>query len=127
MVHLLFNSRRCLSCFHHLFEYDGLVFAKRSISSSGQSKPNLASVTVMIGRLIIQFCYQTIVITGGSQGMGRGVAKLLAAKGANIVIVARTAEKLEVAIKYIAVSEIRVSSLLLSAGMLWTMSHLFLP
>ncbi|KAI6823563.1 hypothetical protein KC342_g12011 [Hortaea werneckii] len=32
---------------------------------------------------------RTILLTGGSQGMGRGLAKLLAEKGANIVIVAR--------------------------------------
>lgn len=36
--------------------------------------------------------------------MGRGVAKLLAQKGAHVVIVARTAAKLEAAVKYISVS-----------------------
>jgi 3-dehydrosphinganine reductase len=44
------------------------------------------------------------VITGGSQGMGRGLAKLLAQKGANIVIVARTQKKLDEALKYTSVS-----------------------
>lgn len=37
--------------------------------------------------------------------MGKGVAKLLAQKGANVVIVARTVEKLEAAVKYIAVCQ----------------------
>lgn len=46
---------------------------------------------------------QTVVITGGSQGMGRGLGKLLAQKGANVVIVARNAKKLEEALEYISV------------------------
>jgi 3-dehydrosphinganine reductase len=47
---------------------------------------------------------QTVVITGGSQGMGRGLAKLLAQKGANVVIVARNQQKLDEAVTYITVS-----------------------
>lgn len=35
--------------------------------------------------------------------MGRGLAKLLAQKGANVVIVARDQKKLDAALKYIAV------------------------
>lgn len=35
--------------------------------------------------------------------MGRGLAKLLAQKGANVVIVARNKQKLEDALKYISV------------------------
>lgn len=46
---------------------------------------------------------QTVVITGGSQGMGRGLGKLLAQKGANVVIVARDPKKLESALEYISV------------------------
>lgn len=46
---------------------------------------------------------QTVIVTGGSQGMGRGLAKLLAQKGANVVIVARNQRKLSEALKYIAV------------------------
>ncbi|KAK4547378.1 hypothetical protein LTR36_001034 [Oleoguttula mirabilis] len=45
---------------------------------------------------------RTVVITGGSQGMGRGLAKLLAQKGANVVIVARNQQKLDRALQYIA-------------------------
>ncbi|KAF2771784.1 3-ketodihydrosphingosine reductase, Tsc10 [Teratosphaeria nubilosa] len=45
---------------------------------------------------------RTVVITGGSQGMGRGLAKLLAQKGANIVIVARNQAKLDSALQYIS-------------------------
>ncbi|KZF26464.1 NAD(P)-binding protein [Xylona heveae TC161] len=44
---------------------------------------------------------RTVLITGGSQGMGRGVAKLLAQKGANVLIVARDVKKLESAVEYI--------------------------
>ncbi|KAI9738698.1 MAG: 3-dehydrosphinganine reductase [Cirrosporium novae-zelandiae] len=47
---------------------------------------------------------KTVVITGGSQGMGRGVAKLLASKGANVVIVARNVKKLQEALEYIKAS-----------------------
>jgi 3-dehydrosphinganine reductase len=46
-----------------------------------------------------------VVITGGSQGMGRALGKLLAQKGANIVIVARDRQKLDAALKYISVCQ----------------------
>ncbi|SLM38664.1 Short-chain dehydrogenase/reductase SDR [Lasallia pustulata] len=45
---------------------------------------------------------RTVVVTGGSQGMGKSVAILLAQKGANVVIVARTATTLEAAIQEIS-------------------------
>jgi short-subunit dehydrogenase len=48
---------------------------------------------------------QTVLITGASEGMGKSVAKQLAQKGANILIVARNVGKLEEAL-----SEIKVSS-----------------
>lgn len=44
---------------------------------------------------------QTIVVTGGSRGMGLEVGRQLAEKGANIVIVARNADKLQQGIEYI--------------------------
>ena len=47
---------------------------------------------------------QTVIVTGGSQGMGKAVATMLAKKGANILIVARTVQKLEAALKDISVS-----------------------
>ena len=46
---------------------------------------------------------QTVLLTGASDGMGRSVAKILAQKGANIVIVARNVEKLESALQEIKV------------------------
>lgn len=49
---------------------------------------------------------QTLVLTGASEGMGKSVAKQLAAKGANIVIVSRGVAKLEGAL-----AEIKVGSL----------------
>lgn len=45
-----------------------------------------------------------MVITGGSQGMGKAVGRLLAEKGANVIIVARNVAKLKDALKYISVS-----------------------
>jgi 3-dehydrosphinganine reductase len=44
-----------------------------------------------------------VVITGGSQGLGKGLGKLLAKKGANVVIVARDVKKLEAALEEIKV------------------------
>jgi len=44
-----------------------------------------------------------VVITGGSDGMGKSVACQLAAKGANVVIVARTTSKLKAAVETIKV------------------------
>ncbi len=40
--------------------------------------------------------------------MGRGLAKLLAQKGANVVIVARDQKKLDAALEYISVCSIRI-------------------
>jgi 3-dehydrosphinganine reductase len=48
---------------------------------------------------------QTVLLTGASEGMGRSVAKQLAAKGANVIIVSRNANKLEEAL-----AETKVSS-----------------
>ena len=53
---------------------------------------------------------QTVVVTGGSQGFGLSVAKKLAQKGANVVIVAQNVTKLENAVKEISVSSRFLSS-----------------
>ncbi|OCK77111.1 3-ketosphinganine reductase [Lepidopterella palustris CBS 459.81] len=45
---------------------------------------------------------RTILITGASQGMGRGLAKICAQKGANVIIVARNIDKLKAAVEYIS-------------------------
>lgn len=42
---------------------------------------------------------QTVIVTGGSQGLGLSLAKVLAAKGAHVVIVAQTVSKLERALE----------------------------
>lgn len=47
---------------------------------------------------------QTVLITGGSEGMGRSVAVELAKKGANVIIVSRSVAKLTAAIDVIKVS-----------------------
>lgn len=54
-------------------------------------------------KLLIAPLWQTVVITGGSDGMGKSVACQLAAKGANVVIVARTTSKLKAALEHIKV------------------------
>lgn len=46
---------------------------------------------------------KTVIITGGSRGMGLGAARQLAEKGANVVIVARDQDKLHQAIEHIRV------------------------
>ncbi|KAI9676989.1 MAG: 3-dehydrosphinganine reductase [Caeruleum heppii] len=50
---------------------------------------------------------RTVIVTGGSEGMGRAVAKLLAQKGANIILVARNVEKLRAAVEYISSASAR--------------------
>lgn len=47
---------------------------------------------------------QTVLLTGASEGMGRSVAKQLAAKGANVVIVSRNVGKLEEALAEVKVT-----------------------
>lgn len=47
---------------------------------------------------------QSVLLTGGSEGMGLSVAKMLAAKGANIVIVSRSTDKLKAAVQEIQAS-----------------------
>jgi 3-dehydrosphinganine reductase len=47
---------------------------------------------------------QTVLITGGSKGMGLAAAQQLAAKGANLIIVARGQESLSTALKHVTVS-----------------------
>ncbi|KAL8777681.1 MAG: hypothetical protein Q9213_007755 [Squamulea squamosa] len=44
---------------------------------------------------------RTILITGGSQGLGRSAARLLAQKGANVVIAARNVQRLEEALEHV--------------------------
>ncbi|KAL2354153.1 hypothetical protein BJ546DRAFT_844979 [Cryomyces antarcticus] len=53
---------------------------------------------------------RTVVITGGSQGLGRALGKLLASRGANIVIVARDRTKLEAALHYISSAAVNPKS-----------------
>lgn len=60
---------------------------------------------MLVGELTF---HQTVLITGGSQGMGRALGKLLARKGANVIIVARNAAKLAEALQYISVRSIPI-------------------
>lgn len=51
---------------------------------------------------------QTVLITGGSQGLGESTARLLAQKGANVIIVARDVNKLQLALSNISVGSPRI-------------------
>ena len=53
---------------------------------------------------------RTAIVTGGSQGLGLSVAKLLATKGAHVVIVAQDVAKLERAVQEISGSAMASSS-----------------
>ena len=46
---------------------------------------------------------RTVLITGGSQGMGLNVSRQLAEKGASIIIVARDAERLKEGMAFVSV------------------------
>lgn len=54
------------------------------------------------------------IITGGSSGIGKAVAQLLASRGANISIIARDREKLEIARQEIAHQAVNSSQTILS-------------
>ncbi|KAH7095990.1 3-ketodihydrosphingosine reductase, Tsc10 [Paraphoma chrysanthemicola] len=43
---------------------------------------------------------KTILLTGSSQGMGKEIARLLSARGANLILVARTVKNLEAAVEH---------------------------
>ncbi|KAH7130739.1 3-ketodihydrosphingosine reductase, Tsc10 [Dendryphion nanum] len=43
---------------------------------------------------------KTVLLTGASQGMGREVAKLLSQRGANLVLVSRSSQKLQSTVEY---------------------------
>ncbi|KAF7894629.1 uncharacterized protein EAF01_010079 [Botrytis porri] len=53
---------------------------------------------------------KTILITGGSRGMGREVSHQLSQKGAHIIIVARDSQKLQEAISYIRLGALNPST-----------------
>lgn len=52
-----------------------------------------------------RFDGKTIVVTGGSKGIGKGIAKVFASAGANVAILARTTEEAEATAKEIQVKE----------------------
>ena len=56
-------------------------------------------------RRLLTFSCQHVYITGGSQGLGLALAKILVKRGANISIVARTQSKLDDALKELEVGK----------------------
>lgn len=65
------------------------------------SKSRLAHFHVVSCRTHV--FYQHVYITGGSQGLGFALAKILVKRGANISIVARTQSKLDSALRELEV------------------------
>ncbi|KAL8964461.1 MAG: hypothetical protein Q9197_006917, partial [Variospora fuerteventurae] len=52
---------------------------------------------------------RTVIVTGASQGMGRSVARLLAQKGASVILVARNIQRLEEALEHASAGAIHKS------------------
>ncbi|KAI4240578.1 MAG: hypothetical protein L6R40_005066 [Gallowayella cf. fulva] len=52
---------------------------------------------------------RTVLVTGGSQGMGRSAARFLAQRGANVLITARNVKRLEEALEHAAAGAIHKS------------------
>lgn len=69
----------------------GFWSRKNEFNVEGQVR---AKLTMTIGFIFSDRVFQTVVITGGSDGMGKAVALQLAEKGANVIVVARTISKL---------------------------------
>ncbi|UKZ63620.1 uncharacterized protein TrAtP1_004847 [Trichoderma atroviride] len=74
-----------------------------------------ASITIAIGIVTIMGLFggnqmpvegKTVLITGASEGMGLSVAKLLSFKGANVVLVSRSVDKLQDALKIVEAAAI---------------------
>lgn len=95
-------SSVCLCLFVSVLIYDRMGGFQSKNQFPVNGKVNSSS-SICFSRTRLIELIQTVVITGGSQGMGKAVGRLLAEKGANVIIVARNVEKLEEALKYISV------------------------
>lgn len=80
---------------------------------TSQSTAEYADISPPIGSDQVTF-RKTVLLTGGSQGLGKAVGQLLASKGANVIIVARNVQKLEAALQEISVHPFLARALLLS-------------
>jgi 3-dehydrosphinganine reductase len=58
----------------------------------------IATMTIFTRKNHFPIAGRTAIVTGGSQGMGLSIAKLLASRGANVVVVAQDVRKLEAAV-----------------------------
>ena len=92
-------------CFSPCLRPDGWLHQQAQVPRPRASK-NTLKLRLL---LTIDPIFQTILITGGSEGMGLELGILLAQKGASIIIVARTISKLEAAVKKIQASAVNIS------------------
>lgn len=58
----------------------------------------IVTMTIFARKNHFPIAGRTAIVTGGSQGMGLSIAKLLASRGANVVVVAQDVRKLETAV-----------------------------
>lgn len=75
-------------------------FIRRQQDASGRQGRTLSGVRCAY---LLTAASQTVLITGGSEGMGLAAATQLSAKGASLILVSRSAAKLEEAIKAVKV------------------------
>lgn len=64
------------------------------VPSGGEGNYTLSVLDILL------LTRQTVLLTGASQGLGKEVAKLLSARGANLILVARTVKNLESTVEY---------------------------
>lgn len=74
---------------------DTLTPVATAAAGASRAQCALLRVSVTIPRMDGDFRNRTVIVTGGSEGVGAAVARRFAGAGANLVLVARGREKLE--------------------------------
>lgn len=79
----------------NIFNYSADKISATAIGTALSFLALIVSVTMFSSKSKFDVNHRTVLITGGSQGLGLALAHQLASKGANVVIVAQTVSKLE--------------------------------